>query len=97
MDVYFASRKLERCYHNETLAIRTWGREIGRRYVLRVELLRRAHTMNEVYAVHSLRAHPLAGDRKGEIALTIQGKWRLIIEAYEEGIVVKEVSDHHED
>ena len=64
--------------------------------------------MNELYAVkdlqaayrmQSMRLHPLKGSRKGELAIYLTGKWRLIVAKgdTEEHVIVQEVSNHYDD
>ena len=96
MDVTFRTRELERCYRNSREAIRKWGYDVGARYVQRITVLQAAPTFGSLFAHTALRLHPLVGDRTGDYALTILGRWRLII-SHDESIgqiVVKEVSDH---
>ena len=98
MQVAFASRQLERSYADEADASRRWGPQVGRRYLMRVRLLEEAMAFEELFAFQSLRLHPLRGDRSGEWAITLQGRWRLIIERSDERtVVVKEVMSHYGD
>ena len=98
MHVDFASRQLERSFTDEADAIRRWGPQVGRRYIMRVRLLQEARTLDDLLAIQSLRLHPLRGERSGDRAITLQGRWRLIIERPDERTVtVKEVTNHYGD
>ena len=98
MHVDFGSRQLERTFADEAAAVRRWGPEVGRRYITRVRLLQEARALDELLAIQSLRLHPLRGGRSGEWAMTLQGRWRLIIEWRDERtVLVKEVTSHYGD
>lgn len=99
MEVRFASNKLERCYQEQTRAVREWGPEIGPLYIVRVTTLMAAVQFADIFQIRSLHLHPLTGDRQGQYALTIQGRWRLIITLDDnpQEITVEEVGNHYGD
>jgi hypothetical protein len=59
VNIVFANRQLERCYETEAQAVRTWGPQVGRRYVTRVSLLLAVQSFDEMFAFQALRLHPL--------------------------------------
>ena len=98
MHVEFASRQLERSFADERDAARRWGSQVGRRYIMRVRLIQEARAFEDLFAIQSLRLHPLRGDRASEWAMALQGRWRLIIERPDERtVLVKEVANHYGD
>ena len=100
MRVTFRRARLKRCYERSDEAIRRWGDQIGRRYVERVGFLHVAESAGDLYRMPPLRFHPLGGDLKGKFALTLVGRWRLIVSFPDEDqkiVQVEEVSDHYGD
>ena len=79
MEVIFRTRQLRRNYEDVTRAITDWGYDVGRRYALRIDELRRARDFYELYDIPALRLHPLRGSRAGELSIYITGRWRLIV------------------
>ena len=98
MKVVFGSAKLRRCYEESARAFREWGREVGRRYIGRIEALYAMRDFSETFRQPSWRTHPLKGDREGQYAINLTGKWRLIASkgATETEIILKEVNNHYE-
>ena len=79
-------------------ATREWGHPLGLRYIQRIKVLIAANNLNELVRSRALRLHPLKGNRRGEWAMMLQGRWRLIIEPIDEETVrVNEVSAHYGD
>ena len=97
MEVRFRNRSLERSFFASREASRMWGRDVGRRYIQRVTLLIDAEHFDDLFAATSLHLHPLSGDRQGQYAMTLQGRWRLIITVEADAIVVEEVTNHYGD
>ena len=95
MNVSFRSRKLARCYADISLAVREWGPDVGRRYVRRVDLLRAAHSMDDLRANRALDVHLLRGSRAGRHALRLTGRVRLIVTFTDGGAEIEEVVDYH--
>ncbi len=98
MDVEFRTRRLERCFEREDLAIREWGSVVGLRYIERVRTLVRAQGFEYLYGFRALAFHPLRGDRRGQYALRLTGRMRLIVERGNEPdtVIVVEVVDYHD-
>ena len=97
MQVHFASHELERCYADEQAAIRAWGPIVGPRYAVRVALPYQAGSLEDLGTYQVLHLHPLKGERAGQWALGLQGRWRLIVELQGDDILVREVSNHYGD
>lgn len=97
--VVFASNHLQRCFEESAEAARTWGTDVGRRYILRINALLSAEAFSDLYTVRSLRLHPLKGDRAGQYAIDITNRVRLVLtyQDDEQTIRVEEVSQHYGD
>jgi len=79
---------------------RTWGAEVGRKNIQRIDILQEATDMAEVRKLPGLDCHPLKGRRKGQFGITLHGRWRLIFSLQGDKariIRVEEVSKHHGD
>ena len=98
MEVSFESRKLRRCYEDSSRANREWGSIVGRRYIRWVNELRALPTFNDLFAIVHMRAHPFKS-RPGSFALTMTGRWRLLVRQGErpDQVIVEEVSNHYDD
>jgi len=99
VEVQFRTHDLERCFESYREATRRWGPEVARRYIQRINLLLAARDFNELYHIRALRLHALTGGRTGQFAMTLQGRWRLIVVPNETGDVVRveEVTNHYGD
>ena len=100
VEVVFAHKKLKKCYLDQHEAQRTWGPDVARRYIQRIDILQEAETMDEIGKLPGLSCHPLKGRRKGRFAITLQGRCRLEFSLREERatiIRIEEVSRHYGD
>ena len=78
MDVEFRNQKLRRQYESGKER-RKYPPEVGRRYVQRVSALYDAADWSAIERFRTFHAHRLTGDREGQWALTLTGRWRLIV------------------
>jgi toxin HigB-1 len=93
----FSKRYLEKCYRSKKDAIRRWGTDVGERYINRISTLYAVESINDLYKIPQLSFHPLTGDRKGQYAISLTGRARLIVEIEENQIIIEKVStDHYE-
>ncbi len=100
MDVRFATPALADCYRDFATARRAWGQKIALRYIQRVNALYAARDAYSLFALTSLRLHPLKGERKGQHALSLDVEWRMVIRFEGERwtvVRVEEVSRHYGD
>ncbi|MBI2172364.1 MAG: type II toxin-antitoxin system RelE/ParE family toxin [Chloroflexi bacterium] len=97
MKVRFADRQLERCFLDGGLANRTWGESVGQRFVQRVKVLQASSKFEDLFEARTLRLHPLTGNRSGQWALKLIGRWRLIFRLSEDRqtITLAEVSNYY--
>lgn len=100
MKVEFKTRKLQKEYEDRQKAIKAYGEQIARKYVLRVNLIKQARDLEEVKVFPGLHCHPLKGSRKGQWAVKLSGFYRLIFTVSGETFQVariEEVSKHYDD
>ena len=99
MLVYFRTSQLERAFIESNRAVPRWGEPVARTYITRIIELANAQDFADIRKLASLRAHPLKGDRKGQWALAMTGRWRLIVEPSRDGrtVTILEVSQHYGD
>lgn len=71
---------------------------MARKYVQRIDVLYGARRFEDLWAIQSLRLHPLKGEREGRYSLYLIGRWRLLIRRLNgDGVRVEEVSRHYGD
>ncbi len=100
MRVRFATKKLESCYRELMLARRDWGERVARAYVRRINTLHAAKDARDLFALRSLDLHPLKGERKGQYAIRLGDRERLIVSFAAADLTVvriEEVSRHYGD
>lgn len=107
MEVEFKTRKLRRCYEDFKEAQRKWGDVVARRYIERVSILYQAKSIDDLFKIPPLRFHPLKGGRKGQYAMTLHDRTRMIVSLRKEKVEgskkratvirVEEVSEHYGD
>ena len=99
MNVSFRSSQLERAFRKSAQATRRWGQAAARKYVTRVTQLLSARDWDDIRSLKALRAHPLRGDRKGQWAIDMDKRWRLIVMPSKSGhdVEIVEVSRHYGD
>ena len=99
MEVSFRTNRLKNNYRESTGAVRDWGVAVGRKYVSRINQLRRVRDFREAYAGRSFNLHPLRGNRAGTFAISLNDRWRLIVSrgGSERSVIIEEVSDHYDD
>jgi len=78
MEVRFSTQKLKKQYEQKREAIRTYGEEIGRRYIQRINLIKTTRNMDELKKLPGLRCHELKGNLIGQWAVKLTGFYRLI-------------------
>lgn len=99
MQVSFRNRTLQERYEDANKGTRAWGPQVARRYIQRINQIEAMPTFDSLFSLRSLRFHPLKGNRQGQYALTIVGRYRLIVEQTDasDTVLVSEVSNHYGD
>ena len=100
MEIRFRTKKLEKQYLNHKEAQKAYGQQVAKKYIMRINMIKTAKCFDELYAISTLKFHPLEGKRKGEYAITLTGFYRLIItndgEIFDTARI-EEVSKHYGD
>ena len=99
MNIEFHNNNLRKNYEDVNKGSRMWGSQVARRYIQRIEQIEAMPTFHSLFSVGSLRLHPLKGSRQGQYALTLVGRYRLIVERDDASntVLVLEVSNHYDD
>lgn len=100
MQVKFKTSKLKKQYEQRAEAIKAYGEDVGKRYVLRIGIIKAARSLDELIKAPGLRCHPLTGNRKGQWAITLIGRIRLIFTFENDApsiVCIEEVSKHYGD
>ena len=95
----FRTNRLRSRYQDYACGSKLWGSKIARAYIRRIGTILAADRLSGLYTIRSLRLHPLKGIREGQLAIDLDGQWRMIIihiEA-EAKVVVMEVTNHYDD
>ena len=97
MQLIFRTRRLERAYRDPGRAARLWGADVGRQYGIRLGRIQAAQDWARLTTFRTFDLHPLHGPRRGEYAIRLTGRWRLIVERgdSEGSIVIVGVEDYH--
>ena len=100
MQIKFRTKKLEKQYLRKTEAIKAYGPNVAKKYILRIGILKSAKCFDDLYDISVLDFHPLTGNRKGQFAIKLTGFYRLIItndgEVFDI-VKIEEVSGHYGD
>lgn len=100
MIVRFRKRKLEKCFVEHKQAVREFGDQVAKRYILRIKIIQHTKSLDDLMLLPALRCHPLTGNRKGQYAVNLTGRYRLIftLEANQVNVImIEEVSKHYDD
>jgi proteic killer suppression protein len=100
LEIRFKTNKLQKQYENYKIAEKTYGQQVAKKYIQRVNILKSAKSFDDLYKIPQLKFHPLTGDRVGEFAISLTGFYRLIITNVGDMFdiaKIEEVSKHYGD
>ena len=100
MQIEFRTKKLQKQYVQQNLAVKAYGNEVARKYIQRINIIKHAKDFDELSGLPGLRCHPLKGDREGQYAIDLTGFYRLIFTLVGESleiVQIEEVSKHYDD
>ena len=100
MEIAFRTRKLEREYQEHARAVKSYGSEVARRYIQRINIIKQARDIEELMSLPAFRCHTLRGDYHGEYAIKLTGFYRLIFTLKGNALEIaqiEEVSKHYGD
>jgi len=98
--VKFKSNKLKKQYEDSDNAISAYGDDVGKKYISRINIIKSSNSIDDLKTISVIRCHKLKGDRKGEWAINLTGKYRLIFTLHGENLEIariEEVSKHYDD
>lgn len=100
MEVRFRTRKLQKQYEKSREAEKAYGKDIGCKYIQRINIIKQVHNIEELCTLPGLGCHPLKADRQGQWAIKLTRYYRLIFKL--EGdlleiVCIEEVSKHYDD
>jgi proteic killer suppression protein len=78
VEVAFKTRRLEKEYKENARAVKSYGKNVARKYVLRINIIKSVNNIEELMSLPGLGCHPLKGDRHGQYAIKLTGFYRLI-------------------
>ncbi|MDZ7724609.1 MAG: type II toxin-antitoxin system RelE/ParE family toxin [candidate division KSB1 bacterium] len=78
MEVQFRTRKLQKQYENSSEAERSYGKDVARKYIQRINIIKQSRDINELALLPGLHCHLLKSDRKSQWAIKLSGFYRLI-------------------
>ena len=78
MEISFASRKLKQLCESEKELRKAYGSDGAKKAMRRLSDLRAATTLEDTRNLPG-RIHELTGDRDGQLAIDLAGRWRLIV------------------
>jgi proteic killer suppression protein len=100
MEIRFRTRKLLKHYENHREAEKAYGAPVASKYVLRINIIKAAKSIDDLTGNSALRCHPLKGNRDGQWAMKLDKSFRLIFTLEGERlsvVCVEEVSKHYDD
>jgi toxin HigB-1 len=98
MQVRFRTQKLKREYEDARRAVRAYGDAVGRRYIERVNIIQSALDIDQLQRLPAIDCHPLKKNRKGDWAITLIGRMRLIFTLHGDNLEIaqiEKVSKHY--
>ncbi len=100
MEVTFRTDRLRKCYEQCREGERPWGEAVARKYIERINILKRCVSLQDVRCFRQLRLHKLTGKFEGRHAVTLHDRWRLLL-TFEGGqpvqVRIEEVTQHYGD
>ena len=99
MEVRFRTRQLRRCYEESARAVQRWGPEVARKFITRIKQIQAIADFQQAYNIRAMRLHALKGSNRGDLSITLTGRWRLIVTKgkREDSVIIEEVSNHYDD
>ena len=99
MLVTFRTNRLEKCSEDPELAARIWPIGVATNYINSILTIRAARSIHDLYRIRSLRLGRKRGDRRGQFAIRLSNRWRLVLKFNDAGdhATVWEVTNHYGD
>ncbi len=100
MKISFKTKKLQKQYEKYSYAEKSYGRDVARKYIQLVNIIKETRDIDELCTLSGLRCHRLKGNKWGHWSIKLTGFYRLIftLEGEELEIAhIEEVSKHYDD
>lgn len=98
MEIRFADRELGASARETRKATLRWGPGAGSKYPQRVVILAAVPDFAALYKLHFLTLHKLSGKYEGKYAITLHGRWRIVLSRLSDhDVVIEEVTHHYDD
>ena len=99
MELSFKNEQLRKSYEYSEKAIKKWGPHVARKYIARITQLYAVSEFQKIFTTRAMHLHTLKGDYQDKFAITLTGRWRLIVTKgdSEERLNIEEVSNHYGD
>ncbi len=100
MEIQFKTKQLRKQYEDIAEANKAYPSNVARKYIQRINIIKSAHTIQDIKKINVLRCHPLKGKRKRQWAINLTGFYRLIFTLKGdqlEIVRIEEVSKHYDD
>lgn len=78
MLVEFRTKKLKKQYLDSKTAIKAYGKSVATRYIERINIIKSATDIAQLQKLPGIRCHPLKENRKGDWAMKLADRARLI-------------------
>lgn len=99
VEVTFKNRTLKLQYIESENAFKAYGRQVGRKYIERINIIKSAKSIADLKLIRALKCHELKGKRKGEWSIWLTGNMRLIFTLHGEQLTIariEEVNKHYD-
>ena len=90
MDITFRNRKLQRTLNSDEQLRRTYGDNLAKKNQMRLNILRGANNLALVPAVPPTQLHALTQNRKGQYAVNLDRRNRLVFAPNHDPIPLRE-------
>jgi plasmid maintenance system killer protein len=89
MEILFQDQKLEKICNNQSLLVKKHGSARAKILRRRLDDLRAVENLEVMHLIPKGRCHELKGNRKGELAIDLDGPYRLIFEPANNPVPIK--------
>lgn len=99
VEVTFKNNTLKKQFIESENALKAYGRQVGRKYIERINIIKKTKSISELKSIKALKCHELKGNKKGEWSIKLTGYMRLIFTLHGKQLEIariEEVSKHYD-
>ncbi|MCF8243132.1 MAG: type II toxin-antitoxin system RelE/ParE family toxin [Melioribacteraceae bacterium] len=99
-EISIQNKHTKKKIRNSNKVISSYGEQVSRKYIERINIIKKSNNIDELIAMRTLRCHPLKGADKGKWSIKLTGFMRLIFTLQGEKleiVKIEEVSKHYDD